>query len=188
MSKPIKLLRHLSTPSGIPTPWVRVARQGEILRITYRIPGDTSMVDLPKRIEPFVKRSGQRRADRLWEHTCFEAFIRAGDGSGYFELNFSPSSEWGSYEFDDYRSGMRNADIDPPAVHPTAWQNRFELSARVVLPPVCKNLPWRLNLTAVIEERDGTKSYWALSHPPQGPPDFPHPACFTLELPPPSEA
>ena len=41
-----------------------------------------------------------------------------------------------------------------------------------------------LNLTAVIEERDGTKSYWALNHPPDGPPDFHHPACFTLELPP----
>jgi hypothetical protein len=35
----------------------------------------------------------------------------------------------------------------------------------------------------VIEERNGRKSYWALAHPP-GEPDFHHPACFALELPP----
>ena len=33
----------------------------------------------------------------------------------------------------------------------------------------------------VIEELDGTKSYWALAHPP-GKPDFHHPDCFALTL------
>ena len=37
-------------------------------------------------------------------------------------------------------------------------------------------------LSAVIEETDGTKSYWALRHPP-GPPDFHHPDCFALRIP-----
>ncbi len=48
-------------------------------------------------------------------------------------------------------------------------------------------LPVSIALSAVIEETDGTKSYWALRHPP-GPPDFHHPDCFalTLEAPPPS--
>src|SRR3546814_3736372 len=32
----------------------------------------------------------------------------------------------------------------------------------------------KLALSAVIEELDGTKSYWALAHPP-GKPDFHHP-------------
>ena len=40
----------------------------------------------------------------------------------------------------------------------------------------------RIALSAVIEEVDGTKSYWALRHPP-GAPDFHHPDCFALELP-----
>ncbi len=46
---------------------------------------------------------------------------------------------------------------------------------------------WKLALSAVIEETDGTKSYWALRHPP-GAPDFHHPDCFalTLEAPPPA--
>ena len=40
----------------------------------------------------------------------------------------------------------------------------------------------KLGLSAVIEEIDGTKSYWALAHAP-GPPDFHHPDCFALQLP-----
>jgi hypothetical protein len=41
--------------------------------------------------------------------------------------------------------------------------------------------PWRLGLSAVIEDRSGQKSYWALAHPP-GRPDFHHEDCFALEL------
>src|SRR3546814_9971873 len=41
--------------------------------------------------------------------------------------------------------------------------------------------PVRVALSAVIEETDGTKSYWALRHPP-GKPDFHHPDCFALAL------
>lgn len=41
---------------------------------------------------------------------------------------------------------------------------------------------WEAAISAVIEEADGTKSYWALRHPP-GKPDFHHPDCFALELP-----
>jgi len=37
-------------------------------------------------------------------------------------------------------------------------------------------------ITAVIEEADGTKSYWALAHPAEKP-DFHHPDGFVLELP-----
>ena len=39
-----------------------------------------------------------------------------------------------------------------------------------------------LNLTAVIEEEGGHKSYWALAHPP-GAPDFHNPSCFLGRLP-----
>lgn len=44
---------------------------------------------------------------------------------------------------------------------------------------------WILGMSAVIEEVDGTKSFWALAHPP-GKPDFHHPDCFTLKVPAPS--
>ena len=41
---------------------------------------------------------------------------------------------------------------------------------------------WQLALSAVIEEIDGTKSYWALAHAP-GPPDFHNRDCFIATLP-----
>ncbi|WP_423604253.1 DOMON-like domain-containing protein [Sphingomonas sp. MS122] len=41
---------------------------------------------------------------------------------------------------------------------------------------------WEAAISAVIEESDGTKSYWALDHA-HGKPDFHHPDCFALELP-----
>ena len=39
----------------------------------------------------------------------------------------------------------------------------------------------RIGLSAVIEEEDGTISYWALRHAP-GKPDFHHPDAFAMEL------
>jgi hypothetical protein len=42
---------------------------------------------------------------------------------------------------------------------------------------------WQLGLSAVLEETDGTKSYWALTHPNPEKPDFHHPGCFVARLP-----
>jgi hypothetical protein len=50
------------------------------------------------------------------------------------------------------------------------------------LPDLPSNAPWLLNLSAVIEEASGRKSYWALTHP-SGEPDFHHSDCFVLEVP-----
>lgn len=58
---------------------------------------------------------------------------------------------------------------------------QFGISATMEGPPLAGAGPWRLALSAVIEETDGTKSYWALRHPP-GAPDFHHPDCFALTL------
>jgi hypothetical protein len=40
---------------------------------------------------------------------------------------------------------------------------------------------WELGLSAVLEEKDGTKTYWALEHPSDKP-DFHHAACFATRL------
>jgi hypothetical protein len=39
----------------------------------------------------------------------------------------------------------------------------------------------RLGLSAVIEDDNGSLSYWALKHP-SGKPDFHHPDAFALEI------
>jgi hypothetical protein len=55
------------------------------------------------------------------------------------------------------------------------------LELDVILPERWENDVYVLAISAVIEETNGTKSYWALAHPP-GAPDFHHPDCFTLQL------
>lgn len=126
-------------------------------------------LNLPGPLEP-------ERADGLWQSTCFEAFI--GDGH-YSEFNFSPSYQWAAYDFEDYRTGMaaRNLTRDPE-IGIDAGEEYFALEATIDL----DGLEGKLALCAVIEELDGTKSYWALAHPP-GKPDFHHPACFAASLP-----
>ncbi|HEX8643644.1 MAG TPA: DOMON-like domain-containing protein [Allosphingosinicella sp.] len=120
------------------------------------------------------------RADRLWEHTCFEAFLADEAGGGYAELNVAPSTEWAGYRFVSYRRAMKQATFPPPRVEADVGAERLEMRVALQLNSLGRR---RLGLSAVIEELSGSKSYWALAHPP-GPPDFHHPDCFALELPP----
>ena len=122
-----------------------------------------------------------RRSERLWETTCFEAFL-AGEGDAYTELNFSPSGEWAAYRFGAYRTGMADAALPPPRTIISAAADRLELRAEIRLE---RRRRGRIGLSAVIEDQSGAKSYWALTHVP-GPPDFHHPDCFAAELPPPA--
>jgi hypothetical protein len=66
----------------------------------------------------------------------------------------------------------------PPTDEPT----QFALSAGIDDPSRADGRRWRAGVSAIIEEADGTKSYWAFAHPP-GEPDFHHPDCFAIELP-----
>ena len=120
------------------------------------------------------------RADELWRHTCFEAFIRPSTGPDYYEFNFSPSTQWAAYQFSGYRSGMRIAtEIAAPRIEVRSNEATFTLQAALELDGLSS--PLHLGLSAVIEETNGRKSYWALAHPP-GKPDFHHADCFALEL------
>ena len=76
---------------------------------------------------------------------------------------------------------MSAMDTDAP---PTVLVEVGELSIRVRIDdefPTARYDTVKIALSAVIEETDGTKSYWALRHPP-GAPDFHHPDCFALTL------
>lgn len=151
---------------------------GETLVCHYSLHGDMTQVRVPG------ARAG-RRADDLWKHTCFEAFVAADYTPGYFEFNFSPSLDWAAYRFADYRSGMSYAAVaQAPGLQVRRTTLQLELTATVHLAglgPLCKAPVLRLALAAVIEEEGGRLSYWALQHPP-GNPDFHHPDGFALEL------
>ncbi len=109
-------------------------------------------------------------------------------GDAYFEFNFSPSSRWATYQFDGYRAGMRSpSEAAEPRMEARTSAGRYELDVTVdvsCLPGLPLDAPWRLGVSAVIEETYGRKSYWALTHP-AGKADFHHADGFSLTLPPP---
>jgi hypothetical protein len=126
------------------------------------------------------------RADRLWQTTCFEAFVRQTGSESYCEFNFAASSQWAAYRFDHYREGMAELPmVSPPETGNDASETHFALEAIFALPRELAQADIEIAVTAVIEELDGTKSYWSLNHPP-GAPDFHHPDCFVLTLPAPA--
>jgi len=149
-----------------------------LLQISYLIKGRIEKLKIPGR-------SSTRRADRLWQHTCFEAFIGVAGDPTYYEFNFSPSGEWAAYSFRAYRDGGPLQDITwSPEIVVRSEADRIELDAVVLLEhlsSIHSGTSLRLGLSAVIEARDGTLSYWALNHP-GAKPDFHHPDSFTLEL------
>ena len=155
-----------------------IRTEQNLLQITYRVKGDIEKLKI-------AERSSTRQADRLWEHTCFEAFIRADGDSSYYEFNFSPSGEWAAYWFRDYRDGGPIQDESwTPAIVVRRDVGRMEIDAVVHLDrlsAIRSGALLRIGLSAVIESGDGTLSYWALKHP-GAKPDFHHPDSFALEL------
>jgi hypothetical protein len=153
---------------------VTVRRDGGTLRLSYRVTGAIGDVLWPVPAEPVF-------TDELWRHSCFEAFVGDEGTPRYVELNIAPSGQWAAYDFDDHRMGMRRA--DGAAVSAVVWQpgaDVAELHATADLSGL-RDADWDVALTTVIEERDGTKSFWALAHPP-GPEDFHARDCFTARL------
>lgn len=168
-----ELICHPSTPPRtVQYVGVSLERTATSLKLMYIVEGPTEALKMPVPQKPY-------RTDGLWQTTCFELFYRNAR-PGYLEFNFSPSSQWAAYRFADYRSDGEPLDVDePPAciLSDEGYALLYTVSLGAIGPA-----PMAINLTAVIEETDGTKSYWALAHP-DGPPDFHDPACFVLELP-----
>lgn len=154
---------------------VRVSTQpdGDLI-LTYTMSGDLTGLLIPDPTLPI-------RKDELWRHTCFEAFVMADYGPGYREFNFSPSGEWAAYDFHDYRNGTPLALATDPAIACRACDYALELEVRLSGPALPKGVRLHLGLSAVIEEKQGALSYWALQHPP-GKPDFHHTGAFALIL------
>jgi hypothetical protein len=156
---------------------VRVARpRADHLVLSYSVTGKMSDVRMP----PVMPAA---RADDLWQHTCFEAFVRTSSGTAYYEFNFAPSTQWAAYRFDGYRNGMRAAEIGAPQIEIRSGPYSYTLQASLELdrlPDLSREASWRLGLSALIEDQSGM-SYWALAHPP-GKPDFHHADCFALEF------
>jgi hypothetical protein len=173
----VPLIRHPSTPCSYAREIaVRVDSRGDgQLAFRYRLAGNIDELQLPPQ-----RRSA--RADELWKQTCFEAFVRVPGERGYIELNFSPSSEWAIYAFDDYRQGMRA--IEPASAPGIVCRHRATgLEADVDVQLALPRAPaLELAISAVLLDRQGAACYWALAHP-AGKPDFHHRDGYALTLP-----
>ena len=151
--------------------------QYRVLTLTYRVSGEIGELELLQKEMP-------KRTDCLWQQTCFEAFVGAKGQKNYLEFNLSPSTEWAVYAFEDHRRGMRNPDlIANPEISLFEVGEELHLSAKLYLDglPDMSADQLELSATAVIEEKNGQKSLWALEHP-SGNPDFHNRDCFVHQL------
>lgn len=161
-------------------PWVQrlqgqACLRGHRLSLGFSLLGDLDRLNIPGP-------GAARRADRLWQHTCFEAFLALPGQEAYWEFNLSPATEWAAYGFSRYREGGRVAEGIEPGITVQRAPGRLDLWAVLDLDVLDGTQGVRLGLTAVIESADGRLSHWALRHGP-GRPDFHRRDTFILELP-----
>lgn len=195
----LPLVCHPSTPCAIVSSLSvrvdRLDRSADEHRIVcyYELEGDIDALQLPA-----PRRSA--RGHELWRHTCFEAFVRAVGAREYLELNFSPSSEWAAYRFEDYRRGMAPISLQPPPrIVCRRREQRLEADVKVRLArsalagapagapagaagdPQDARQSLQLAIAVVLEDLQQRLYYWALAHP-SGQPDFHHEQGYVLTL------
>jgi len=181
MSASVELIRHAATPcDSIRHTGVAVARGAphDALRLAFRIEGEVSHLRLPEGAVP-------QRADGLWQHGCFEAFLRADGSDAYFEFNFSPSGAWAAYRFSGRRTGRESPKLTAPRTEVRRGPDWLVMNIQLSLdelPELARAAAISAGLAAVIEDEQGGLSYWALAHG-AAQPDFHDPATFTLQLP-----
>lgn len=171
VSPTLSLLCHPATPCPLALQ-VSVTLYGQAsgLLLHYQLSGQLAGLQLPPAAPPGA-------ADGLWQHTCMEAFVSPVPAAHYREFNFSPSGQWAAYCFSAERQRDTNAEARSPmqpSLRMAHTSERFDLWAEL---PACALHPAPrlcLGLSAVIETRDGQRSYWALQHPRPDRPDFHH--------------
>ena len=148
-----------------------------LLTLQYRLEGDLEALRIPEPRSPV-------RADGLWQHTCFEAFIGQAGGRAYWEYNFSPSGAWAAYQFSGYREGMAPLMKGAaPVISTRETSDSLTLSVAVDLSWISRATAAELVLgaAAVIETKERVLSYWALKHSAEKP-DFHRADSFVVPL------
>ena len=152
------------------------ALPGEI-GIRYRIEGEIGRLRL-------AATGNARRSDGLWQHSCFEAFLRTDASDTYYEFNFAPSGDWAAYRFGGRRSDRVSPELPAPRIEFRQFPDACELNAVIAiaaLPELAGATPVHAGLSAVVEQRNGGLSWWALAHAGDKP-DFHDPSTFVLRV------
>ncbi len=176
-SDPLSLRCHPAQPCpGVDALEAQAGLEDDAVVLTFQLRGDLERLRIPG-LGPI------RRAERLWEGTCFEAFLRPAGGEAYVELNLAPSAAWAAYAFDAYRRGMRDLDLAPD-LRLKRGKDLVALRVRVPLadlPGCAEASGLEVNLAAVVQEAGGGLSHWCLQ-PCGERPDFHAPEGFVLRL------
>jgi len=138
------------------------------LAVSFLLDADLDRLRIPGRRPP-------RFVEGLWRNTCFEVFLARKGSRAYREYNLAPSGEWAGYLFRKYRL-RGNGRAPRPRIQVRRSDGTLKLDARIAAKGRL-----RVGLSAVIEEKNGGLSYWALRHAP-GKPDFHYRRAFALEV------
>jgi hypothetical protein len=140
----------------------KISRRSNLLTLHYSVTGSIEEILFP------LPTAHPRRKAELWKQTCFEFFLAKKEEPQYWEYNMSPSGDWNAYRMDVYRRvGFREEmlvqrlQFDQQKV-----TDAFTLDVEVNLDPIAQpedNLD--IGITAVIQKKDGSETYWALAHP-----------------------
>ena len=153
-----------------------IEREHDRLSIEYQLKG-TSQIIVPQ------KSDLPTRQYDLWEHTCFECFLRLQDSTKYWEFNLSPAKHWNVFRLSDYRQGLVEEMIFNALPFKVSIENdSLLLNLTVDLDKIISSkAELEVGVTTVVEDKQQQLSYWALTHPVKEP-DFHHPDSFIIKL------
>jgi len=137
-----------------------ITRRSNTLHIRYALLGHLADLVIP------APAAVPARRYALWDETCFEFFLGAKGSPRYWEFNLSPAGDWNVYRFAAYRQGM---DAETAfTLLPFSVQRESELLAlglELHLDAIVgADQALEAAVSAVIKQRDGGVTYWALTH------------------------
>jgi hypothetical protein len=155
----------------------KIARRDGQLSMHFLVAGAIAKIDIPAKAGLLL------RKESLWEETCFEMFVSPKGSSRYWEFNMSPSGHWNVYRFSAYREGMREeTGFESLPFLASRADDCFRLSLEIEPARIIED-ERRLvvGVSAVIRDKDGGTSFWALRHCGERP-DFHSRESFLIEL------
>ena len=142
----------------------------QTLYLEYQLVAERAALNWP------APAANPQRRMALWEHTCFECFVADPTATGYTEVNVAPCGDWNCFDFQAYRLGMQassSASLQSMSAQlDDTYQTRIQVE--LDLPDWSEAVPaLQLGLSAIIEDKQGQRHYYALQHI-DGNPDFHH--------------
>ncbi|MFT5211248.1 MAG: hypothetical protein ACI9CE_002987 [Flavobacterium sp.] len=129
------------------------------------------------------------RKHDLWLSTCFECFLSFHGQSNYFELNFSPSGDWQTYEFSRYRHERQDAInliLSNSVIEHKADQTCVSVELEYGDPNFVTNQLLKkhlhIGISVILKDLHGQFHYFALKHNSDTQADFHDPKTHILNI------